>query len=403
MNSNFSSMSIKQQIIKFVKKEVQRGRYPTYDYICQKFRTNIRTHFNKGIAEIYKSANVTYIRDPNPFVLYKKEKLLTNIAIKFFKANGFKIESISIESNKHGPDILISDKFGNVIPVEIKAYQKMGRIGADRKYLRNEFEQIDKYVKKFDSTSGIIFTSTNRKECKTNPDNIKIIFEKEVREFLIKNSLRKEIKELNWILNSFASVSKEKNVKTIKESILKFVKSRNKKGVYTSKRLIEKKFRINVSSYFDSIDEIYDKLDIDKSKFAASRMGGNVDKEKMRADILAYIRSEIKNGRKPTYKEIQKKFRCLPKIFFPGGIREIYSELGLRHDIKFSTKTESEKQQIRDKVIQYIKSECKKGNMPKFDEIEEIFKIGIPNYFNGGVVEVYRLANVKLENRKGSA
>lgn len=69
------------QIVEYVKNEVKKGRYPTHYEIEKKFHTNVKTHF-KGIREIYKLANVAYVRDPNPFVKLKKEETLTKICVR---------------------------------------------------------------------------------------------------------------------------------------------------------------------------------------------------------------------------------------------------------------------------------------------------------------------------------
>ncbi len=45
MSTNLSSMNKRDMIITYVKKEAEKGHYPTYDFLATKFKTNLRNHF----------------------------------------------------------------------------------------------------------------------------------------------------------------------------------------------------------------------------------------------------------------------------------------------------------------------------------------------------------------------
>ncbi len=141
--------NLQKAIIRYIQSQVKNGFYPTYDEIREKFQTNIRN--SMSIRKLYQLARVKYKRDPNPFLRYKKERILAQITKKIFSKLGYKIKGISIGPSKpKGPDLIIEDKEKRLIPVEIKAYQKFGKIGSGKNslsYFRNEILQVKRYIK----------------------------------------------------------------------------------------------------------------------------------------------------------------------------------------------------------------------------------------------------------------
>jgi hypothetical protein len=389
-----------KQIAAYVKNEVKKGRYPTHDEIERTFHTNVRTHF-KNIREIYKLANVAYVRDPNPFIKLKKEEVLTKICIELLDKLGYNVERVSIELNGYGPDLLVKDRNSNLIPVEIKAYQKYGKLGPSSskfsKYFRDEFKQLQTYIKELKSPYGILITSTDRSNVKIFPSNIKILFGKDITNLLQKFQLKKELKQLEWIRYSNVSAKKEIYIEAFRKKILGFVKRDLVKGRYVGKREIEKRFGISYYTYFRSTKEIYQKLNVDTSKFSRARMGGNVDKKAMRKKILDFCRKEIKKGRYPTYKEIQKTFGCLPKLFFPGGIREIFIHLNIEYNRKFATKTPGEREKIKREVINLVRKNYERGILTTWRDIRHKFHIGPYNYFQS-MKDIYKQAGIRTHD-----
>ena len=102
-------------------------------------------------------------------------------------------------------------------------------------------------------------------------------------------------------------------------------------------------------------------------------MGGQIDKNILKKRIIEYVVRKHKEGNQPTYKEIQRTFQCLPKPFFPGGIREIYELAGISYASKFATKNLEEKKQIQQKIIAYVKDEANKGTL----QLGETFKTSL--------------------------
>jgi len=395
---------LREEIIDYVRLEAKNGHYPTYDELNEKFRTNLNRIFT-NMREVYSLANVPYIREKNPFIKLEKERKLTKICIKLFLKLGYDIDAVSILSSKKGPDIILRDKKGNLIPVEIKAYHKYGKVGERislySPYFGDEVSQLRNYIKKLKAPFGFLVTSTNRSSIKKKPKNMQIIFAKDLEKMLKEHGLRKELKELEWVNETHLSISKEKTIKKMRNEILFYVKREIKKGRYVSKHEIEKTFQINLQTYFKSIREVYKSLGINPYLLSHFRMGGNVEKNVMREMILDYFKSEVKKDHYPTYKEIQNKFKCLPKSFFPGGIREIFKLAGLTYKRKFASKTPEEKEEIRKAIIEFVKESSKNGIKPTWRQIKDKFRINIKAYFRNGIAEIYKLANVDLGSRKG--
>jgi len=179
-----------------------------------------------------------------------------------------------------------------------------------------------------------------------------------------------------------------------------FVKKELEKGKYVGKRQIQANLKIDLRSYYKSMKELYQAVGVDPYSLSHARMGGQIDKEILKKRIVRYVRRKAREDNHPTYKEIQRRFQCLPKAFFRGGIREIYELAWIRYNRKFATKTPKEKDEMKKKIFDYIRTEAQKGYFPTWRDIQNKFRTNILHYFRG-IREIYALAGVKLSNRKG--
>ena len=373
---------LKEQILNYIRIKVRQGFYPTYNEISEIFHTNIEG----SIRKLYRLAEIEYKRDPNPFLRYKKEKKLADIVSKLFLKLGYKIKSISIGPSKpNGADIIVEDEQRRLIPVEIKAFQKFGKIGQaeNSPYIRNEILQLKRYIKLLKAPYGYLVTSTDRKTFKNLPLNIKILFGKDLKQLLLQFKMPKELKDLEWIRNSSISYGKEEIYKKIHDRILRYVKKKLNEGKYVPRHEIFQRFRVNPDSYFPSgTREIYKQLNMDPELISNYRMSRNFDKEKFKKRIITFVKEEIKKGHFPTHKEIQRKFRCLIKLHFPGGIREMAKLAGIKYNRKFASKTPEEKELIRQKIIGYAIQKLRNGFYPGYRDVESKFRINFQYYFN---------------------
>ena len=406
MTTNFatrSKKSIKNQILRYIRTSVAKGHYPTFMEIEEKFRTNMRTHFS-GILDAYEQAGVAYKRDPNPFLKYEKEAKLTSISAKILSKMGYLIEKTSIGPRGSGPDIILKNKKQEFIPVEIKAYNRFGKIKEQpdkfSKYLRNEVAQLIEYERQLKSPYGYLITSTDRRSLGTTDSKVRILFSKDLKKLLIEYQMEKELETLDWIREATSSKETEEKIKVMRKIIALFVKKEIEEGTYINKREIQARFKIDLRSYFKNMKDLYQTIGVDPYAIAHARMGGQIDKNILKNRIIEYVRIKNKEGNHPTYKEIQRIFQCLPKPFFSGGIREIYKSAGIPYARKFATKSPEEKKEIQQKIVNYVKSEANKGHFPTWRDLEDEFRIGILHYFDV-IQEIYSTANVDLLNRQG--
>lgn len=370
-------------------------KYPTYDSIEEKFHTNLRT-YNLNIKKLYRLASISYKRDPNPFLRYRKERKLAEITEKLLIKFCYKIKRVSIgPSGAKGADIIVEDNHRRLIPVEIKAYQKFGKLGQDKhsSYRRNEILQLKRYIKNLHSPYGYLVTSTDRKTFKTIPSSIRVLFGEDLRKLLVQFKMYKELKTLEWIRNSSISYKKEEMYKKIHDQILTFVKKGIDRRRYISSDEIMRKFKVHVESYFPGgMRELYKEFNIDVETIPNYRMSRNFDKEKFKRRIIDFVKSENKEkGKIPTYKEIQREFRCLPKIYFRGGIREMARLAGIKYSRKFATKTPEERKLMRYKIIQYVKRKLRKGYYPGHRDLQKELFVAPLNYFDS-IEEIYQKA-----------
>lgn len=324
MTTNITAKSkngLKEEILNYIRMEVANGYCPTYMGIEEKFHTNMRTHFS-GIRDAYELAGVPYKREPNPFLNYEKEEKLTAISVRIFIKKGYFIEKTSIGPRGSGPDIILKDRNENLIPVEIKAYHRFGKIKGKQgdkfsKYLRNEIAQLLRYEVQLKSPYGYLVTSTDRKTFQHINKRVRILFSKDIKKLLIEYGMQHELTTIDWIRETVSLVETKERIESVRNAIMVFVKKEFEKGKYVSKREIQKKFRIDLRSYFKSMKEVHHSVGADPYGLSHARMGGQIDKEIVKKRIIQYIIKEAKDGNRPTYKEIQRKFQCLPKLFFP--------------------------------------------------------------------------------------
>lgn len=382
MRNSISSNNKLQEAIKHVITEVEKGWYPTYDEICKKFHLDLKS-YNLKIRDLYGLSGKEYKREPNPFLRYLKEQRLSDIAQKLFLRLGYKIVKVSIgPSSRGGPDVIIKQG-RKLIPVELKAYQKYGKIGQDRNsgYYTDEMTQLKKVIKDLQAPYGYLITSTDRKAFKNKHPRIKILFNKDIEKLLRKFNFKNELEMLYWIRNSSVSYEKTETIEATKKKILNYVKKEIEQGKYVPRREIEKIFNLTLRSYFPDMNTIYRGLNIDPYSLSHFRMGGQADKERMRAEIVKFIRKKAGAGKFPTHKEIRKKFCCLLKTYFPGGVREIYKLAGVNYQRKFASKSFEEKEFTRQRIIKYTVQKLRNGFYPGYRDIESKFHINFQHYF----------------------
>ena len=244
------------KIINYLKKEASNGHYPGRHEIQEKLGIWFYSYFD-DIKRLYVLANIDISKLKfNPFIGSEKEKRLTKIASALLSRMDFTI----IETyRRDGADILVRDNDNNLIPVELKAYHRNNNLPISNifsKKYENEIKQLEDYIRACKSPYGILITTTDRIRAKI-PHNIRIISGTKLISLLEEHKLSKNIPIIEWIRNTYSSFDRKVHENKIKKGIAKYVRNSVSRGRYPSMRDIERKFRINIRTYFENVPEIY--------------------------------------------------------------------------------------------------------------------------------------------------
>ncbi|MBT5740157.1 hypothetical protein HOI26_03580 [Candidatus Woesearchaeota archaeon] len=113
---------------------------------------------------------------------------------------------------------------------------------------------------------------------------------------------------------------------------------------------LNKKF--NLSTYRITLNDLYPKLGIDVLNLKCKRP--NASQNKIKRQLMSYVRKEVKNGHFPTRRFIEKTFGLrLTGIF--KGIEDLYQQAGLNYEQQSSQLLKTLKaQQLQELVIEII-------------------------------------------------
>ena len=312
-----SKEEIKKQLINYLKEEVSKNHYPSRIEIEQKFHLRLSEFFN-GIEDFYKSAGLQYKQVENQAIKVEKAKKLLKISINLLKRMKFKILTIR-GPNQRGIDMIVS-KNGELIGVELKAYNKFERVK------RKDILQLKRFKKDEKLNKVFLFTTTNRIST-TVPSWIEVFTFQKLKNYCNKE----EISVLNEIrMKSIHIETKDKEEK--RRKILEYVKKNADKGKYVGADDILRELGLYVYTYFKGMDEIYEKVGIKISLRRSRYIRDPKLKEKTRKEILnkilQFIRNEVSRGHYPTGVEIGKVFG-VKNIWNYWRVGDLYRMLNL--------------------------------------------------------------------------
>lgn len=315
---------IKKAILSYIRKKVKSEKYlPDIHELRRKFRIGTETYFPGGIKEIIKKAGLEE-RKFSAFWGLEKERRLVKIAQYLLEQSGYRIIS---KQNKTGPDIVVK-KNGSLVPVELKAFRKNSYLPA-RVVSRNPISQIRTYIKKLKSPFGIIITTAEdihpRYKNKI-PRTIKVWFYKDIiPKIPAKNSL---LKDLEFIRTTFPNFNSEGKIKRLRHEIIGYVKDCAKYDKYPTVREIQRKFKVNLLSYFKHIFQVYELAGVkypEHKKRMSGRKPTGAEKEKIRARIVNFVRSRSQKKLFCGYNIIQRELRIAIPSYF-SSMQEIYKK-----------------------------------------------------------------------------
>lgn len=213
---------------------------------------------------------------------------------------------------------------------------------------------------------------------------------------------KNKIKENRNKVNKF-NIKKQK-----RNRILDYVKKiyQNENRI-VSKREIRKVFHLELYNYFQSIFDMYQRINV---KVPLCFCPKDYAKKK----IIEFIKERSSNKLYPTKNEIEKELNIHILTYF-RNLRELYKKSNVefrlyekrKYDIGHTLYSEEEINKIRNKIYAYIKKNTKKGNYPSVHDVQRDLKIAFYKYFlniktaySGAGVNYYRPCPILLGKEK---
>ncbi len=356
----------RKKIIDYIKEESAKGHFPGLDEINEHFGIWIGTYF-KNIRDAYKRAKINFRKkNLNPFIGQEKEEKLILISIALLNKMGYEILGISRNS---GADLIVKDKNGGMVPVELKAYHKNSNIPISNVFgvYENEIEQLKRYIEINNSSYGILITTTDRIRLKI-PSNVILINGKELVRTLVKNNLSKYLPLVKWIRNTYQSYDKTIHLNNIRKKVADFILGKLSGGNYPTMREIQNQLNINIGTYFSGMQEVY--------RFARVKPPLEyLPKNYVRNRVINYIKQRIKNGKRPSLEEVEKNLKICLRTYFKSP-KEIYNLAKITIPCKYLSIEDARKF-----IISYVRDATSKGKNVSQRQIDKDLGIDVYSYF----------------------
>ncbi|MFH1234789.1 MAG: hypothetical protein V1493_04215 [Candidatus Diapherotrites archaeon] len=325
----FSVDEGRKQIATFLVKAVEKGRFPGYNEIQEQFGISLQTYFN-STSDAYRFAQIDCQKRPiNPFISLEKEKKLVEISKKLLCSLDFEI--LRCNHNK-GADLVVMDKEGNIIPVELKAYHRnvnipIGFFG----HYETELKQLQQYIEQHQAPYGILITTTDRINAKI-PENIVLLNGRVLRKKLIEEELTGLLPSLDWIRNTYCTSSKQVEILKKRNKIANYIISQVALDHYPSMRETESILKLNVRTYFP--ENMLGAYRFSEVKLPCRYLS----KQKATEEIAGHVRREVKNGKYPSLERIEQQFHISLRTYFDSP-RQMFELAGVEAPRRFLDKT----------------------------------------------------------------
>lgn len=386
---------VRRKIINYVKEELNKNRFPGKREIQRRFNIRFYDYFD-SIANIYEFSEIGVLKNPY---------LRRNPKIKgMIKENMIRYIRDSLERG-HRPTVEdIRKRFRSGIEAYfpkgiMQLYREAGiDLNNTFSFLYKEKEiRLTPIVKKFLEDKGYEIRRIAIEENRFGPDMIVrkngIIIPVEIKARHKNNTLLyprdNPIKQISRYIEGLESpfgilITTTEKIDPYKRNLP------NNILLYTSKDLLE---------HFKDDKKLYEDLLWVRESVGQYKKDFIKEKRKL---IINFIKKEAGKGRYPTYREIQETLKIALYAYFKN-IYEAYEESGVDYPKLRKRKgghlSKYEKEEICNKVIDFIRNEYKKGNKLNINKIEKIFHIDIRYYFNSRQ-EIYKLAGINFGKKE---
>src|SRR3989344_4766157 len=317
-----SKEEIKKLLINEIKLETTKGHFPTVRELQNKFGIRLY-NFKQNIKELYVEAGIAYKLNINQQLKYEKAKKFTEVIIEILPRLDFELIRYN-EVNKQGVDILVKNKIGETIGLELKAYNKYEPIKV------YHINQAIRFIEKENLKKVIIITTSSKVQNNVKiPNNIELLMFESIKELCDQKLLEK----LNFIRET--SVNFEPKYREIKrKEIVEYIQQEVKQGKEPRLIDIDKSLKLNTLTYFSSLKEVYKKAELEVPRrlingFVRSKKPDIEEMNYYINKILTYIKDEIEKGKYPTENDLLKKFNLTSNIRNTIGMNELYNRLGV--------------------------------------------------------------------------
>jgi hypothetical protein len=318
---NRSTDLVRNELIEYLKQEVEKRHYPTKREIQRKFHLRLE----EGIKELYERAGLEYIQKNNQALKQRKAKMLLDIIIDLLPK--LKLEFVYAAGvTEKGVDIIALNQSGRFIGVEIKAYHKNEpvkerNIAQLKRFLNEGFDEI------------MLITTATRFEIKMPlPDKIKILTFNDIQQ--LANSEQMEV--LKRIREESVHVETEDRARN-KRRIINYAQKRLNEGTDTCRIYDDIRYNLGLDlyTYFKSTSDLLAQipnlpLSIIFRSGRISRRNSKINpllKARALRPILRYMSKEIRNGNYPTAEDIKRIFG-ISHIWNFITMTELYRMLG---------------------------------------------------------------------------
>lgn len=309
----------KDELLTYVKKEVDKKHYPTRRHIQNKLGYDVIPMF-KSISDLYSKAGIEYKQEISQELKNKKAELLTNIATSFLPKLGLELLEVRGVHDK-GVDMIAINYQGKIIGIEIKAHNKYEPIK------RSNFLQLIRFLKKEKLHKVILMTTTSRFE--NNLDkrhNIEFIYYEKLKKLCTDSQLA----QLNYIRDTSVHIKTNERIFK-KQKIIDYTKRILSKNEDITYNKILKNLNLDAYTYFSTINDIYTEAGLLPP---LGKIGGRRNKKFGKYYItiinkmLEYIKREIAKGYYPTGIDVGRKFK-VKHIWNFVTMTELYQRLGI--------------------------------------------------------------------------
>ena len=437
---------VKCKVAKYIRNNVQEGHYPGFLEIKKRFKIGLHNYF-KDIAQAYKSAGLKY-RRTNFWTerRIKKEKIIKKTIMDLIRAGNI----IRIGLFNYFKNLREAYKYAGI---KFKPH-----FGTRTKEEKKQTKQaILSYIKKkVQSERYLPDIHELRREFRIGTETY---FPKGIKEIIKKAGLEREkfsafwglekerrlLKIAQYILEhqGYRIISKQNRIGpdiVVKKnrSLVPVELKAFRRNSYLPTHLVSRNPINQIKSYVKELEAPFgiiittaegihprykDKIprnikfwfykdiiktlpvkssyweDLEFIRATFPNFNSETKIQKIRQEVIQYIKMCAKQNKYPIAREIQKEFKINLLSYFKD-IFEVYKLAGVRypeHKKRMSGRkpTEAEKEKIKAKIINFVKN-CSKENLScGYNIIQKELKVAIPSYFSS-MQEIYKKAKISL-------